>query len=78
MDIRDDLLTRAIIDLYQTAIRTSWQLVNQQEKEVRSKLKYTLTRFMMTSLDESRTYVDRGLLEKLFNQASSQKITRKQ
>lgn len=72
MNIRDDLLTRQLLTFTKRPY-TSWQLLMQQEKEVKIELKYTL--MIHDDSLESLEHVDQGLLEK-YSPTEQQKITR--
>lgn len=72
MNIRDDLLTRQLLTFTKRSY-TSWQLLMQQEKEVKIELKYTL--MIHDDSLESLEHVDQGLLEK-YSPTEQQKITR--
>ncbi len=61
MNIRDDLLTRQLLTFTKRPY-TSWQLLMQQEKEVKIELKYTL--MIHDDSLESLEHADQGLLEK--------------
>ncbi|MBM6412092.1 nickase, partial [Lacticaseibacillus paracasei] len=61
MNIRDDLLARQLLTFTKRPY-TSWQLLMQQEKEVKIELKYTL--MIHDDSLESLEHVDQGLLEK--------------
>ena len=71
-DIRSDLLTQQLLTFTKRPY-TSWQLLMQQEKEVKIKLKYTL--MIHDDSLESLEHVDQGLLEK-YSPTEQQKITR--
>ena len=72
MNIRDDLLTQQLLTFTKRPY-TSWQLLMQQEKEVKIELKYTL--MIHDDSLESLEHVDQGLLEK-YSPTEQQKITR--
>ncbi|MBO3731096.1 MobA/MobL family protein [Lactobacillus paragasseri] len=72
MNIRDDLLTRQLLTFTKRPY-TSWQLLMQQEKEVKIELKYTL--MIHDDSLESLEHADQGLLEK-YSPTEQQKITR--
>ncbi|KRN59639.1 hypothetical protein IV83_GL001799 [Pediococcus inopinatus] len=72
MNIRDDLLVRQLLTFTKRPY-TSWQLLMQQEKEVKIELKYTL--MIHDDSLESLEHVDQGLLEK-YSPTEQQKITR--
>ncbi|EPD05222.1 nicking enzyme TraA protein [Lacticaseibacillus paracasei subsp. paracasei CNCM I-4648] len=72
MNIRDDLLARQLLTFTKRPY-TSWQLLMQQEKEVKIELKYTL--MIHDDSLESLEHVDQGLLEK-YSPTEQQKITR--
>ncbi|MFA9354691.1 MobQ family relaxase [Pediococcus pentosaceus] len=72
MNIRDDLLTRQLLTFTKRPY-VGWKLLMQQEKEVKSELKYTL--MIHDDSLESLEHVDQGLLEK-YSPAEQQKITR--
>ncbi|MDH5109486.1 MobQ family relaxase, partial [Lentilactobacillus kefiri] len=72
MNIRDDLLTRQLLTFTKRPY-TSWQLLMQQEKEVKIELKYTL--MIHDDSLESLEHIDQGLLEK-YSPTEQQKITR--
>ncbi|MFP7243267.1 MobQ family relaxase [Pediococcus pentosaceus] len=72
MNIRDDLLTRQLLTFTKRPY-VGWQLLMQQEKEVKIKLKYTL--MIHDDSLESLEHVDKGLLEK-YSPAEQQTITR--
>ena len=72
MNIRDDLLTQQLLTFTKRPY-TSWQLLMQQEKEVKIELKYTL--MIHDDSLESLEHADQGLLEK-YSPAEQQKITR--
>ena len=72
MNIRDDLLTQQLLTFTKRPY-VSFKLLMQQEKEVKSELKYTL--MIHDDSLESLEHVDRGLLEK-YSPAEQQKITR--
>ena len=71
-DIRSDLLTQQLLTFTKRPY-TSWQLLMQQEKEVKIELKYTL--MIHDDSLESLEHVDQGLLEK-YSPTEQQKITR--
>ena len=72
MNIRDDLLTRQLLTFTKRPY-TSWQLLMQQEKEVKIELKYTL--MIHDDSLESLEHIGQGLLEK-YSPTEQQKITR--
>ena len=72
MNIRDDLLTQQLLTFTKRPY-TSWQLLMQQEKEVKIELKYTL--MIHDDSLESLEHADQGLLEK-YSPTEQQKITR--
>ena len=72
MNIRDDLLTRQLLTFTKRPY-VSFKLLMQQEKEVKSELKYTL--MIHDDSLERLEHVDQGLLEK-YSPAEQQKITR--
>ncbi|MCG0755488.1 nickase [Lactiplantibacillus plantarum] len=72
MNIRDDLLTQQLL-IFTKRPYVGWQLLMQQEKEVKIKLKYTL--MVHDDSLESLEHVDKGLLEK-YSPAEQQTITR--
>ncbi|MZV61702.1 nickase [Lactobacillus plantarum] len=72
MNIRDDLLTRQLLAFTKRPY-VGWQLLMQQEKEVKIELKYTL--MIHDDSLESLEHVDQGLLEK-YSPTEQQKITR--
>ena len=72
MNIRDDLLTRQLLAFTKRPY-VGWQLLMQQEKEVKIELKYTL--MIHDDSLESLEHVDQGLLEK-YSPAEQQTITR--
>ncbi|MBF7136871.1 MobQ family relaxase [Pediococcus pentosaceus] len=72
MNIRDDLLTRQLLTFTKRPY-VGWQLLMQQEKEVKIELKYTL--MIHDDSLESLEHVDQGLLEK-YSPTEQQKIAR--
>ncbi|MDB8875215.1 MobA/MobL family protein [Pediococcus acidilactici] len=72
MNIRDDLLTQQLLAFTKRPY-VGWQLLMQQEKEVKIKLKYTL--MVHDDSLESLEHVDKGLLEK-YSPAEQQTIIR--
>ncbi|MBS0941094.1 MobA/MobL family protein [Lactiplantibacillus plantarum] len=72
MNIRDDLLARQLLAFTKRPY-VGWQLLMQQEKEVKIELKYTL--MIHNDSLESLEHVDQGLLEK-YSPTEQQKITR--
>ncbi|WP_057705040.1 MobQ family relaxase [Lactiplantibacillus plantarum] len=72
MNIRDDLLTRQLLTFTKRPY-VGWNLLMQQEKEVKIELKYTL--MIHDDSLESLEHVDQGLLEK-YSPTEQQKITR--
>ncbi|RXE81082.1 MobQ family relaxase [Lactiplantibacillus plantarum] len=72
MNIRDDLLTRQLLTFTKRPY-VGFKLLMQQEKEVKSELKYTL--MIHDDSLESLEHVDQGLLEK-YSPTEQQKITR--
>ncbi|RWZ68850.1 nickase [Lactiplantibacillus plantarum] len=72
MNIRDDLLTRQLLTFTKRPY-VGWQLLMQQEKEVKIELKYTL--MIHDDSLESLEHVDQGLLEK-YSPTEQQTITR--
>ncbi|MFQ4158360.1 MobA/MobL family protein, partial [Lactiplantibacillus argentoratensis] len=72
MNICDDLLTRQLLAFTKRPY-VGWQLLMQQEKEVKIELKYTL--MIHDDSLESLEHVDQGLLEK-YSPTEQQKITR--
>lgn len=72
MNIRDDLLVRQLLTFTKRPY-VGWQLLMQQEKEVKIELKYTL--MIHDDSLESLEHVDQGLLEK-YSPTEQQKITR--
>ena len=72
MNIRDDLLTRQLLAFTKRPY-VGWQLLMQQEKEVKIELKYTL--MIHDDSLESLEHVDQGLLEK-YSPTEQQTITR--
>ncbi|QHM61099.1 Mobilization protein A (plasmid) [Pediococcus pentosaceus] len=72
MNIRDDLLTQQLLTFTKRPY-VGWQLLMQQEKEVKIELKYTL--MIHDDNLESLEHVDQGLLEK-YSPTEQQKITR--
>ncbi|QHM47994.1 MobQ family relaxase [Lactiplantibacillus plantarum] len=72
MNICDDLLTRQLLAFTKRPY-VGWQLLMQQEKEVKIELKYTL--MIHDDSLESLEHVDQGLLEK-YSSTEQQKITR--
>ncbi|MCW6152507.1 MobQ family relaxase [Lactiplantibacillus plantarum] len=72
MNIRDDLLTQQLLTFTKRPY-VGWQLLMQQEKEVKIELKYTL--MIHDDSLESLEHVDQGLLEK-YSPTEQQKITR--
>ncbi|AMV63876.1 MobQ family relaxase [Pediococcus damnosus] len=72
MNIRDDLLTQQLLAFTKRPY-VGFKLLMQQEKEVKTDLKYTL--MIHSDSLESLEHVDQGLLEK-YSPAEQQKITR--
>ncbi|MFX0554791.1 MobQ family relaxase [Lactiplantibacillus plantarum] len=72
MNICDDLLTRQLLAFTKRPY-VGWQLLMQQEKEVKIELKYTL--MIHDDSLESLEHVDQGLLEK-YSPTEQQTITR--
>lgn len=72
MNIRDDLLTQQLLTFTKRPY-VGWQLLMQQEKEVKIELKYTL--MIHDDSLESLEHADQGLLEK-YSPTEQQKITR--
>ncbi|WP_435404181.1 MobQ family relaxase (plasmid) [Lactiplantibacillus plantarum] len=72
MNIRDDLLAQQLLTFTKRPY-VGWQLLMQQEKEVKIELKYTL--MIHDDSLESLEHVDQGLLEK-YSPAEQQTITR--
>ncbi|MCV3316408.1 nickase, partial [Pediococcus ethanolidurans] len=72
MNIRDDLLTQQLLTFTKRPY-VGFKLLMQQEKEVKTDLKYTL--MIHSDSLESLEHVDQGLLEK-YSPAEQQKITR--
>lgn len=72
MDIRNDLLSQQLLTFTKRPY-VGFKLLMQQEKEVKSELKYTL--MIHDDSLESLEHVDQGLLEK-YSPAEQQKITR--
>ncbi|WP_105308444.1 MobQ family relaxase, partial [Lactiplantibacillus plantarum] len=72
MNIRNDLLSQQLLTFTKRPY-VSFKLLMQQEKEVKSELKYTL--MIHDDSLESLEHVDQGLLEK-YSPAEQQKITR--
>ncbi|EPC92932.1 plasmid mobilization protein, mobA/MobL family [Lacticaseibacillus paracasei subsp. paracasei CNCM I-4648] len=72
MNIRDDLLTQQLLTFTKRPY-VGWQLLMQQEKEVKIELKYTL--MIHDDSLESLEHVDQGLLEK-YSPTEQQTITR--
>jgi hypothetical protein len=72
MNIRNDLLVQQLLTFTKRPY-VGFKLLMQQEKEVKSELKYTL--MIHDDSLESLEHVDRGLLEK-YSPAEQQKITR--
>ncbi|MDF2314345.1 MobQ family relaxase [Lactiplantibacillus pentosus] len=72
MNIRDDLLTRQL-SAFTKRPYVGWQLLMQQEKEVKIELKYTL--MIHDDSLESLEHVDQGLLEK-YSPTEQQTITK--
>ena len=72
MNIRNDLLAQQLLTFTKRPY-VGFKLLMQQEKEVKSELKYTL--MIHDDSLESLEHVDRGLLEK-YSPAEQQKITR--
>ena len=72
MNIRNDLLSQQLLSFTKRPY-VGFKLLMQQEKEVKSELKYTL--MIHDDSLESLEHVDQGLLEK-YSPAEQQKITR--
>ncbi len=72
MNIRDDLSDRQLLTFTKRPY-VGWKLLMQQEKEVKTELKYTL--MIHDDSLESLEHVDQGLLEK-YSPTEQQKITR--